>query len=192
MDKTYYIYKITSPSNKVYIGRPDDMGERMATHKYLASRGENRPLYNAIRKYGWDNMKIEVIDQTFTLEDIITLEYKHIVENNSVKEGYNATLETRMGGDNITILRNTDKYANFVKKLSERSKGENNSMYGKKHSDEAKELQKLKAKGRFSKQWFVDRYGEEEGMNKYNERSENLKNRKDYKRDENGKFSSIS
>jgi len=192
MDKTYYIYKITSPSNKVYIGRTDDMGERMATHKYLASRGENRPLYNAIRKYGWDNMKIEVIDQTFTLEDIITLEYKHIVENNSVKEGYNATLETKMGGDNITILRNTDKYANFVKKLSERSKGENNSMYGKKHSDEAKELQKLKAKGRFSKQWFVDRYGEEEGMNKYNERSENLKNRKDYKRDEKGKFSSIS
>ena len=123
MDKIYYIYKITSPSNKVYIGRTDDMGERMATHKYLASRGENRPLYNAIRKYGWDNMKIEVIDQAATLEDIITLEYKHIVEYNAVKEGYNATLETGRGGDNITILRDTDKYAKLIQRKSDLARG---------------------------------------------------------------------
>ena len=163
----------------------------MATHKYLASRGENRPLYNAIRKYGWDNMKIEVIDQAATLEDIITLEYKHIVEYNAVKEGYNATLETGRGGDNITILRDTDKYAKLIQRKSDLARGENNAMYGKNHTQETKELQKLKAKGRFSKQWFIERYGEEEGLNKYNERSENLKNRKDNKRDANGKFTSI-
>lgn len=189
MEKIYYIYKITSPSGKVYIGRTDDPDGRKASHKYLSSKGENRPLYHSIRKYGWENMIFEVIDQANTLEDIITMEYKYIIEHDSFRNGYNATLETQRGGDNISLLKDTDKYANLIKKLSDLSAGENNPMYGKQHTESTKQLQKEKAKGRFSKDWFIERYGESEGITKYNDRCLNLKNRKDFKRNDKGRFS---
>ena len=51
-------------------------------------------------------------------------------------------------------------------------------MHGKKHTFESIEKQKLAAVGRYSLQWFVNKYGDVEGNKKYNERRENLQNRK--------------
>ena len=51
-----------------------------------------------------------------------------------------------------------------------------------------KDYEKEKAKGRFSLQWFKDRYGDDEGEMKYKERSEKLRNRKDQSKDSNGRF----
>ena len=56
--------------------------------------------------------------------------------------------------------------------------GNKNPMHGKKHREESKQLQREKAKGRFSLEWFIERNGEEEGRKKYTERREKLKNRK--------------
>jgi hypothetical protein len=70
--------------------------------------------------------------------------------------------------------------------LSSLYSGENNPMYGKTHSDDTKQKQKEKAKGRYSLEWFKDRYGDE-GETKYEERRMWLKNR-NLKKDENGRF----
>ena len=62
-----------------------------------------------------------------------------------------------------------------------------NRMHGKSHSNTTKKLQKQKAKGRYSLQWFKDRYGEIDGEVKYNERCIWLKSR-NLKKDSNGRF----
>jgi hypothetical protein len=63
----------------------------------------------------------------------------------------------------------------------------NNGMHGKQHSAEAIEKQKQAAKGRYSLEWFIDRYGDQQGPIKYEERRVFLKNR-NLKKDEKGRF----
>ena len=60
-------------------------------------------------------------------------------------------------------------------------------MYGKSHSEEAKQKQREKAKGRFSLEWFIDINGKEEGTRLYEERRTWLKNR-NLKKDSKGRF----
>jgi hypothetical protein len=71
--------------------------------------------------------------------------------------------------------------------MSKATTGELNGMYGKSHSEEAKQKQKEKAKGRFSLEWYIDRNGSEEGTRLYEERRTWLKNR-NLKKDSKGRF----
>lgn len=63
-----YIYKITNSINdKVYIGKTyQDIQIRFKQHIYDSCRRkyEQRPLYSAMRKYGTDKFKIELIEET--------------------------------------------------------------------------------------------------------------------------------
>ncbi len=179
------IYKISSPNGKVYIGRTNDFDCRMSSHKCNAyTKNKKNSLYKAIRKYGWDNMIKEIICE---VEPTMAqkLEEELILAHNSVKGGYNDTYRGA-GGDNWEGRRDTDEYMEWVEKMRIIAKGEKNGMYGKTHSNEAKQKQKEKAKGRYSLEWFVDRYGDE-GETKYEERRMWLKNR-NLKKDENGRF----
>ena len=54
------IYKITSPSGKVYIGQSSNVERRMTEHKYR-SKTKNLKLYSSIRKYGLENHNIEIL-----------------------------------------------------------------------------------------------------------------------------------
>jgi hypothetical protein len=56
--------------------------------------------------------------------------------------------------------------------------GENNGMYGREHSSDAIKEMKVKAEGRYTLDWFVNRYGKREGKNKYYKRKKMLSNRK--------------
>lgn len=59
-----YIYKITNLiNNKVYIGQTKDLHKRWKEHCGCASdRRYTNYLYNAMRKYGIDNFKMEIIE----------------------------------------------------------------------------------------------------------------------------------
>jgi hypothetical protein len=64
MNKKKYIigiYKITSPTGKVYIGQATNMDDRIRRYKTLNCRGQ-RHLYLSLNKYGWDKHKFEVIE----------------------------------------------------------------------------------------------------------------------------------
>jgi len=50
-------------------------------------------------------------------------------------------------------------------------------MHGKVHSGDSIEKMKEKAKGRFTLPWYIERYGEQEGTEKYQARCQSLKNR---------------
>jgi group I intron endonuclease len=171
----YVIYLFEFPNGKFYVGRTDDYEGRLATHKYQSTKKKRHQLYWAIRKYGWENIKKSIIDRAENLEELIALEYTNIVKYDSIRNGYNLTENTKIGGDNWQGRRDSEEYLEFVEKMIKvNSKGR---MHGKNHSEDTKTILKQKAKGRFSKEWFIDRYGEIEGLEKYNQRCTALKNR---------------
>ena len=54
------IYKLTSPSGKSYIGQSIDIDNRFCKYKNKKCK-EQRALYNAICKYGFENFDIDII-----------------------------------------------------------------------------------------------------------------------------------
>jgi group I intron endonuclease len=55
------IYKITSPSGKIYIGQSIDFLGRKQHYKYMNSIGNI--ILNSIKKYGWENHIHDVIEE---------------------------------------------------------------------------------------------------------------------------------
>lgn len=90
------IYLFTSPSNKMYVGQTvQEFEHRMSQHKRAAdgfdSRDSCRALNAAIRKYGWDNMKREILfycnDDELDMYETRFIEYLDTIAPN----GYNLT-----------------------------------------------------------------------------------------------------
>ncbi len=183
------IYKITSPSGKNYVGRTNNFVQRINEHKSNATRDNRRtynfPIYKAIRKYGWDNMKsIELAKCTES--EMADLELFYIYKYDGFN-GYNIQQDTSGGGDVWEGRYDTPEYKQFVEKMRDINTGYQNGMYGKKHNAETIVELKKKAKGRFSLPWFQDKYGKTEGQVKYDDRCLMLKNRV-VKKDKYGRF----
>lgn len=85
----YTVYKHTSPSGKVYIGvtslRPEERWGGGAG--YVKNKHFNR----AIKKYGWENIKHEILFDGLSKDDAFKIEIKLIKEyrSNERKFGYN-------------------------------------------------------------------------------------------------------
>ena len=63
--KTYCIYKHILPNQKVYIGQTCDVKRRWRACNYVG----NCFFYNAIQKYGWENITHEILEDNLTLEE---------------------------------------------------------------------------------------------------------------------------
>ena len=137
----FKVYKLTTPSNKVYIG---------ITCQSLNKRWQNGKGYKrcpairkAINKYGWNNIQKEVLYDDLQADEAKALEIKLITEyhSNDKQFGYNLT----DGGDGTLGRRFTDEQK---KALSEKHKGKIISVeqrqklreanLGKHHSEETK------------------------------------------------------
>jgi group I intron endonuclease len=180
----HFIYKLTSPSGKCYIGRTNHFFKRMASHYHKSGNIKNNNwLYQAVRKYGWDNFTKEIIDIPDNLEHAKERELYWIKFFNSFHEGYNG-IESSEGGVSWEGRKHTQEYKNFIEKVRINSK----NRIPKKASEETRAKMSKASKGRHTLEWFQNKYGEEEGTKLYQERSEKLSARKDQVRDENGRF----
>ena len=95
------VYKATNMVNgKVYIGQTiQKLEDRITRHKIESNQGIKRHFYDAIRKYGFDQFKWEIIDNSKTekeLDDkeIFWIEY---YKSNVRKYGYKYGVTTRIG-----------------------------------------------------------------------------------------------
>ena len=67
-NKKYCVYKHIFPNNKVYIG----VTCRKPEYRWDNGNGytnTQRKIYNAIQKYGWENVKHEILFENLTKEE---------------------------------------------------------------------------------------------------------------------------
>lgn len=91
----YCVYEHVFPDGKRYIGITKDV-----EHRWQNGTGYSRQkkVYDAILKYGWKNIKHNIIVDGLTSEQAQQIEIYLIKTLNTVDEGYN----TSIGGENIT------------------------------------------------------------------------------------------
>lgn len=121
------IYKLTSPSGKIYIGKASNLYVRLNNYINLHCKGQ-RYLYNALLKYGVDNFKIDILFKTDKkykyIEDLL-----NAIEIRTIKT-FKST--NRDIGYNIKSGGNGGKHSEETKKLI------GNGNRGKKRSEEFK------------------------------------------------------
>ena len=169
------VYKITNVKNgKFYIGSAKDIDRRWWEHKNDLKKNKhiNPKLQHAWDFYGetnFDFIILENADETVLVqrEQFYLDMFKPYMRD----IGYNIT-PTAGGGDNFTHNPNKEQ---IIKNMTVANNV--GHMHGKKHSDEAKEKQRDRAVGRYTLEWFVAKYGTENGTLKYKERNEKLANR---------------
>lgn len=129
------IYKATFPNKKSYIGLTTscDLEKRKKKH-LVESFNKNQKSYNvifhkAIRKYGWKNVKWNIIEDNIPSDFILKEKEKFYIKlfNTIIPFGYNMT----SGGDGGDTYKNNPNYNNIIEKLKIRSGGKNNPMYGR-------------------------------------------------------------
>lgn len=105
MNKIKGIYKITNLiNNNAYIGQSVNINQRLKTHFKRAfvenSKEYDKALYKAIRKYGKDNFKTEILEELpeATRYQLNVRESYWIDYFNTYNNGYNETL----GGDGVS------------------------------------------------------------------------------------------
>lgn len=87
-----YIYILTSPSGKKYVGQTTSLKKRFNSYKNGGKVAQIK-LYRAIEKYGWDNFNKEILDfYNLSQEELDNLEIKYIKELDSFNNGYNCTI----------------------------------------------------------------------------------------------------
>jgi group I intron endonuclease len=122
------IYKITSPSKKIYIGLSTNVKRRYYCYKRLDCKRQPF-IYNSLKKYGFDNHKFEVLE--------------YCEENNlNEKEAYYIDLFQSFNNDNgLNLSHNRNHFIKLSeesrKKLSNSLKGKNKTK-GRKHTEETK------------------------------------------------------
>lgn len=144
--KEYYIYITTNLiNNKKYIGQ--HYGE--LNDRYI---GSGKLLKKAIRKYGRENFKKDILYIAKDDEELNKKEKEYIEKFNAVEDEnfYNLAIGDSASDQEIKSF-----------KIKEKTIGENHYFYGKHHSKETKE----KIKKSLSKYWTAER--REEYSKKY-------------------------
>lgn len=128
------IYKIQNNVNgNFYIGKTKKTADQRFKRHYYNHKDGKTYLYKAMRKYGFDNFSIEVLEETIDLDNRERFWIKTLQPRYNMTEGGD-------GGD-------TSKSFNYKSGMSKRNiSGSNNPMYGRKRSDTAIFLSQAKDK----------------------------------------------
>lgn len=139
--KKGYIYKITSPSGKIYIGQTINLKNRIKNYKFLNCKSQPN-IFNSLSKYGWDEHQFEIIEEIiYDGNDLSLLNEREIfwiAEYNSYKNGMNCN----EGGSNRKLSEETKEKLSKVRKGKKLSKEHrkilSEAQKGRKHSEETK------------------------------------------------------
>ena len=134
------IYKITSPTNKIYIGQSIDIKSRFIKYKCLDCKKQVR-LYNSFNKYGIDTHKFEIVLECNTNRLNDNERYYQDLYKCVGKNGLNCVLTSSSDKNGERSKETKLKISNTLKghKVSEETKMKlSMANIGKKHSEESK------------------------------------------------------
>lgn len=136
-----FIYKITSPTGKVYIGSTiNSVKERWNHYKTLNCK-QQRKIYSSLKKHGVNNHIFVVVCET-SFENMLSTEYVIGMQYEVLgKNGLNLALPNLFGTSNIISDESR-------KKMSEAQKGEKSHMFGKTKSYETRLKLSMAHKGK--------------------------------------------
>ena len=128
----YSVYVHTCPNGKRYVGmtskeNPNDRWRYGHAYKH------DTDFYRAIRSFGWQNIAHEVVASGLKKEDAETLERKLIAQYDTTnpERGYNSHSGGIKGAKANAVTRD---------RMSAAQSGSGNPMYGRHHSEKAKEM----------------------------------------------------
>lgn len=127
------IYKITSPTNRIYIGQSKNLDRRKKEYeKYIKNANRQVKLLASINKYGWNNHFFEIIEEC-TIELLNERERYWQEFYNSIEKGLNCI-----------YTKTTDKPSKFGAETKEKMR---KSRLGKKASEKTKQKMSKIRKG---------------------------------------------
>lgn len=142
MDNNYSVYIHTCPNNKVYIGITCQKPE----HRWNNGKGykNNKHFFYAILKYGWDNIKHDILFDKLSEKDAKQKEKELIKQykSNQREYGYNNSI----GGESGSSGCNWSEESKKAFSLS--MKGKPSNRKGKHLSEEHKKKLSEKSKGK--------------------------------------------
>ncbi len=156
------IYKITSPSGKIYIGKTHNKRMRFAAYRFdLKKKKYNTILFRSLYKYGWDAHKIEIIEE-LPNEKLIEREIFWISKLKTYTHEYKNGMNMTKGGE---VGPGPWMYdVERRKKQSKRLSGAGGSFYGKKHTEESRKIISEKTSIRNKKMGItIPKWGAEKG-----------------------------
>jgi group I intron endonuclease len=133
--KTCGIYKITSPTNRIYIGQSVSIETRICKYRNLKCK-EQPSLYRSLVKYGWEAHSVEIIETCDKCE-LDLLEVKYINQYNSCSPKIGMNIHTG-GKSHITSESTKNKLRKSLKGINK----------GVKKSDECRIRMSVAAKNR--------------------------------------------
>lgn len=158
------IYRVTTPSKKVYIGQTiHKLERRIHSHIYTSKKSNQLYFHKALRKYDLSKIVFEEIDKASSKEELNKKEIYWIeyYKSNDSRFGYNLT----KGGDGAASYG--DKNAMFGISMEQRLINKHGEALGRVKYQEWVEGQRIQStnnnpmKGKhFTKIW-IDKYGEE-------------------------------
>jgi group I intron endonuclease len=143
-DEKFCVYKHIFPNGKIYIGITCQSANRRWRDNGNGYKGQSL-MFNAIIRYGWDNVLHEIIFDNISKIEAEQAEIDLIekYKSNKRKHGYNIT----KGGEYSSGYKLSEK---TKAKMSLSRFGKNNPNYGKKMSDEQKKKLSLAHMGKYS------------------------------------------
>ena len=136
------IYKATNKTNgKSYVGQTIfTIVERIKGHIKSSNGQSNYYFHRAIRKYGEENFDWKVLSECNNMNELNKQEVHYIKEYDTYNSGYNMT----EGGGGTSGYNHTENTGLKMSKTRKgRFTGEENSFYGKKHSEETKKKMRI-------------------------------------------------
>ena len=145
------IYKLTSPSGKIYIGQTQCFQDRMQGYR----RGKcNLYVKRAVDKYGLENIKLEILEKDVPLEKLDEREQFYFDTLQPFGDsGYNICTEA---GTTRGRKRPPEEMQGSIDYVTGRF-GELNHFYGKKHSEETKQKQREVKLGKKQSDYTIEK-----------------------------------
>lgn len=141
-EKRYTVYMHTTPNGKVYVGITSQTNINRRWQGGMGYRMQPM-FYRAIVKYGWDNIKHEILYSGLSKEEAEKIEIALITMHDSTNPSHGYNVEN--GGNCAGTHSEETK-----RKISEAQKGSKNHMYGKhswaygkKQTDEQREKNRI-------------------------------------------------
>ena len=151
MENIHYVYLTTNLVNgKQYIG---DHTINVNKRKYYSGSGDI--LLSAIKKYGENNFFKEILEWFPTRKEAYEAQEPYIKKFNTlIPFGYNVSPNGGYGVNNSLLTEETKN------KIRKANSGENNGMFHKTHTDEAKEIIRNSKIGTKASELTIQKYKE--------------------------------